>query len=80
MGESTIYTLLRLLARLAATANIRQGRETVLPFPNYFKRRRCHGNPFAKNLGSPNDKSSVDGSLPRAFFSGFRERRLENGG
>lgn len=44
MGES-VYTL---LARLAATANIRQGRETAFSTPSYFKCTAYHDNPSSK--------------------------------
>lgn len=47
-GRINDLHLARQLARLAATANITQGRETVLPIPNYFKCRRFHGNALSK--------------------------------
>lgn len=48
-GRINDLHLARQLARLAATANIRQGRETARPTPNYFKCRRFHRNPIPKN-------------------------------
>lgn len=48
-GRINDLHLARLLARLAATANIRRGRETVLSTPKYFTCRGFHGTPEQKS-------------------------------
>lgn len=48
-GRINDLHLARQLARLAATANIRQGQETVLSTPKYFKRVRFHSNPLSES-------------------------------
>lgn len=81
MGESTIYTLLGLLARLAANGEYRaQAVESVSFYWLHFIQERFGSVPGVKKSDSRRAEDGPDGDSTRVFFSRFRERRGENGG
>lgn len=68
------------LARLAAAANISQGPRNGPSEPELLQTWAIPRQSRGERPASRGEKCNPGGGSRRAFFSRFRERRLENGG